>query len=34
MFNNHRLFGPIGYIPPGEAETNYYAALDALDMVA
>jgi putative transposase len=33
-FNNHRLFGPIGHIPPAEAETNYYAALDALDMVA
>ncbi len=25
-FNNHRLFGPIGYITPAEAETAYYAA--------
>ena len=33
-FNNHRLFGPIGYIPPAEAEANYYAALEILDMVA
>nr|WP_130754662.1 MULTISPECIES: IS3 family transposase [Sphingobium] len=33
-FNNHRLFGPIGYIPPAEAEANYYAALETLDMVA
>jgi len=33
-FNNHRLFGPIGHIPPAEAEANYYAARDTLDMVA
>ena len=33
-FNNHRLFGPIGHIPPAEAEANYYAASDNLDMVA
>jgi putative transposase len=33
-FNNHRLFGPIGHIPPAEAEVNYYAASDNLDMVA
>ena len=33
-FNNHRLFGPIGHIPPAEAEANYYAATDNLDMVA
>ena len=33
-FNNQRLFGPIGHIPPAEAEDNYYAALNALDMVA
>jgi len=33
-FNNRRLFGPIGYIPPAEAEANYYAALEILDMVA
>ena len=23
-FNHHRLLGPIGYIPPAEAEANYY----------
>ena len=33
-FNNHRLFGPIGHIPPVEAEANYYAAKENLDMVA
>lgn len=33
-FNNHRLFGPIGHIPPAEAEANYYAARKTLDMVA
>jgi transposase InsO family protein len=33
-FNNQRLFGPIGHIPPSEAKDNYYAALAALDMVA
>ena len=33
-FNNHRLFGPIGRIPPAEAEANYNAASDNLDMVA
>jgi transposase len=33
-FNNQRLFGPIGYIPPAEAEANYYAARETLDMVA
>ena len=32
--NNHRLFGPIGHIPPAEAEAHYYAAIDKLDMVA
>ena len=32
--NNHRLFGPIGHIPPAEAETNYCAATQDLDMVA
>ena len=26
-FNNHRLFGPIGHIPPAEAEANYYAEI-------
>jgi hypothetical protein len=33
-FNNLRLFGPIGYIPPAEAEANYYAAVEILDMAA
>jgi transposase InsO family protein len=33
-FNNQRLFGPIGHIPPAEAEANYYAALENLDMAA
>jgi len=32
-FNNHRLFGPIGHIPPSEAEANHYAARETLDMV-
>ena len=31
-FNHHRLFGPIGHIPPAEAEA--YAANETLDMVA
>lgn len=25
--NNHRLLEPIGYIPPAEAEANYYCQL-------
>ena len=29
-----RLFGPIGHIPPAEAEANYYAARQTLDIVA
>jgi len=33
-FNNHRLFGPIGHIPPAEAEASYYAAKKNLDMAA
>jgi putative transposase len=33
-FNHHRLFGPIGHIPPAEAEANYDAANETLDMVA
>ena len=33
-FNNRRLLGPIGNIPPAEAEANYYAQRDTLDMVA
>lgn len=31
---NQRLFSPIGYIPPAEAEANYHAAKETLDMVA
>ncbi|MCQ6964049.1 integrase core domain-containing protein, partial [Aromatoleum toluolicum] len=26
-FNHHRLLEPIGYIPPAEAEANYYGQL-------
>jgi putative transposase len=26
-FNNHRLLGSIGYVPPAEAEANYYQQL-------
>jgi putative transposase len=26
-FNHHRLLEPIGYIPPAEAEENYYRQL-------
>ena len=33
-FNNRRLLGPIGNIPPAEAEANYYAASENLDMAA
>ena len=33
-FNNHPLFGPIGHIPTAEAEANYYAAKQDLDMIA
>ena len=33
-FNNRRLLQPIGNIPPAEAETNCYAALETSDMAA
>ena len=33
-FNHKRLLGPIGNIPPAEAENLYYAALDKNPMVA
>ena len=33
-FNNRRLLGPIGNIPPAEAEKNYYAMLDETAMAA
>jgi putative transposase len=33
-YNNRRPLGPIGYIPPAEAEEAFYAILNSLDMVA
>ena len=33
-YNNRRLFGPIGYITPAEAEEAFYANLNTLDKVA
>ena len=33
-YNNRRLLGPIGYIPPAEAEEAFYENLNSLDMVA
>ena len=33
-FNHRRLREPIGYIPPAEAEANYYAAAEQIDMAA
>ena len=33
-YNNRRLLGPIGYIPPAEAEEAFYANMNSLDMVA
>jgi transposase InsO family protein len=27
-YNHHRLLAPVGYIPPAEAEANYYALLN------
>ena len=33
-FNNRRLLGPIGVIPPPEADENFYVQRDLLDMVA
>jgi hypothetical protein len=33
-YNSRRLLGPIGYIPPAEAEEAFYANLKSLDMVA
>ena len=34
LYNNRRLLGPIGYIPPVEAEQAFHANLNTLDMVA
>ncbi|NJO35507.1 MAG: IS3 family transposase, partial [Rhodospirillales bacterium] len=33
-FNTRRLLGPLGHIPPAEAEANYYAALESQPMAA
>ena len=33
-FNHHRLLGPIGYIPPAEAEENYYRQLTSQAAIA
>lgn len=33
-FNHRRLLAPIGNIPPAEAEEQYYAAADNIDMAA
>jgi len=33
-FNHRRLLEPIGNIPPAEAEEQYYAAAENLDMAA
>ncbi len=33
-FNHHRLLEPIGYIPPAEAEANYYRHLNGLAVSA
>ncbi len=33
-YNSRRLLGPIGHIPPDEAEKAFYANLNTLDMVA
>ena len=34
LSHNQRLLGPIGNIPPAEAEANHYAASENLDMAA
>jgi transposase InsO family protein len=33
-FNNHRLMEPLGYIPPAEAEANYYKQRDSQAAIA
>ena len=33
-YNNRRLLGPIGYIPPAEAEEAFHANLNSLDRAA
>jgi transposase InsO family protein len=32
-FNHRRMLGPIGNIPPAEAEENFYAQNDVLEIV-
>jgi transposase InsO family protein len=32
-FNHHRLLEPLGYIPPAEAEANYYQQLSGQAML-
>lgn len=33
-FNHHRLLEPLGYIPPAEAEANYYKQLSSQAVAA
>ena len=33
-FNNHRLYQPIGNIPPAELEAHYYARIATLKLAA
>jgi putative transposase len=33
-FNNRRLLGPLGNIPPAEAEATYYAQLEMIRIAA
>ena len=33
-FNNRRLLGPIGNVPPAEAKEIFYAQRDVLDIIA
>ena len=33
-FNNRRLLGPIGYVPPAEAEASHCTALDEVPLAA
>ena len=33
-FNNPRLLGPVGNIPPAEAERNFYETIEGVNMVA
>jgi transposase InsO family protein len=33
-YNNRRLMGPLGYIPPAEAEEAYYSQIPSLALAA